>query len=59
MIVLDAKSKKKIVDVCIDAKLLSKELIQPLRDCELFSKVIDEAILLEKYSPKKVRMPIY
>ena len=59
MIMLDTKGKKEIVDVCIDAQLFAKEFIQPLRDCEPFNKAIGEAILLEKYSPKKVKMPIY
>ena len=59
MVMLDAKGKKEIVDICVDAQLFAKEFIQPLRECEPFKSVIEKAILLENYSPKKVRMPIY
>ena len=59
MIMLDVKDKKEIIDICVDAQLFAKEFIQPLRECEPFKSVIEQAILLENYSPKKVRMPIY
>jgi len=57
-IMIDAKDKKEIVDICVDAELFSKEFIQPLCDCDPFAKIIEDAIKLEKYSPKKVRMPL-
>ena len=56
-IMVDAKDKKEIVDVCIDTQLFAKEFINPLRECEPFKSIIEKAILLEKYSPKKVKMP--
>ena len=57
-IMIDAKGKKEIVDICIDAQLFAKEFIQPMWDCDPFSKVIEEAAKLEKYSPRKVKMPL-
>ena len=56
-IMIDAKGRKEIVDICIDAELFSKEFIYPLCECEPFDKIIKEATKLEKYSPKKVKMP--
>ena len=58
-IMIDAKGKKEIVDICIDLELFSKEFIQPLWDCDPFAKIIEDATNLEKYSPKKVRMPLF
>ena len=56
-IMIDAKGKREIVDICIDAELFSKEFIFSLCECEPFDKIIKEATKLEKYSPKKVKMP--
>ena len=57
-IMLDANGEKKIVDICIDAQLFAQEFIYPLYECEPFAKFIKEAQLLEKYSPKKVKMTL-
>ena len=57
-IMIDAKGKKEIVDICVDAELFSKEFILPLCECKPFNKIIEKAKNLEKYSPKKVKMPL-
>ena len=58
-IMIDAHGKREIIDICIDAQLFAKEFIYPLCECEPFDKIIKDATKLEKYSPKKVRMPLF
>lgn len=59
IMLINDNDNTEIIDTYIDIKLFISEFIIPLTECEPFKQYIEQAQLLLKYSPKKVKMPLY
>lgn len=57
--VLNAHGEPKYIDTLIEGIDIIDKLVVPLIECEPFGKYMLEAKKLHKYSPKKVKLPLW
>lgn len=57
--ILNAHEEPQYIDTLIDGADIIEKLVVPLVDCEPFGKYMMDAKKLHKYSPAKVKMPLW
>lgn len=56
---LNVKGEAQRVDICIDPQMFLSEFVTPFRtEIKPFDKILQEAAVLEKYSPEKISLPL-